>query len=149
MGLHGSSFFSLSSRCLIVICTSFCIYSPDVPKSFLVQMIFLVMSVNPASFSVGQLEKYKTTPALPLPPGIVSNFAARNQRANIYKIPCATLLGIVYIFVCIRMYVKVWIKRRPGFDDRKLPNVFSLIVHCCDGRFAQPNTATLLTHMVL
>ncbi|CAD6589426.1 MAG: hypothetical protein ASARMPRED_004042 [Alectoria sarmentosa] len=75
------------------------------------------MSANPVSFSSAQLEKYKDVPALSPPPGIVPDFTARNQRADVYNILCSILLGIVYVFVFLRMYAKVWIKRSPGFDD--------------------------------
>lgn len=75
------------------------------------------MSDNPVSFSSAQLEKYKNVPALSPPPGIMPDFTARNQRADVYNILCSILLSIVYFFVFLRMYAKVWIKRSPGFDD--------------------------------
>lgn len=79
------------------------------------------MSINPTSFSSAQFEKYKDVPALAPPPGVVPNFAAPNHRGFVFNILCSILLGIVYVFVCLRMYAKVWIKRNPGFDDGESP----------------------------
>ena len=77
------------------------------------------MANNPNSFSETNLENYASIPALTPPPGVMPNFAAPNHSARIYTILCSILLGIVYVFVIIRLYVKIWIKRSPGFDDRK------------------------------
>ena len=77
------------------------------------------MANNSDSFSVDELEKYNSIPALDPSPGVMPNFAAPNHSARIYTILCSILLGIVYVFVILRMYVKIWIKRSPGFDDRK------------------------------
>ena len=76
------------------------------------------MTNNSDSFSVDQLEKYNDIPALTPPPGEIPDFAAPNHSVRIYTILCSILLGIVYLFVFLRMYVKIWIKRSPGFDDR-------------------------------
>lgn len=80
-----------------------------------------VMSINPTSFSSAQFEKYKDVPALAPPSGVVPNFAAHNHHAVVLIILCSILLGIVYVFVCLRMYAKIWIKRTPGFDDGESP----------------------------
>ena len=78
--------------------------------------------VDPGTFSNWEeLGKYKDVPVHPPPPGVMPNLAAHNQRADVYIIFCSTLLGIVYVFVWLRLYAKIWIKRRPGFDDREHP----------------------------
>lgn len=77
------------------------------------------MAVNLSNVTIAQLEQYGDIPALAPPPGVVPNFRAHNERADVYKILCSILLAILYIFLCLRLYAKMWIKRNPGFDDRK------------------------------
>ncbi len=78
---------------------------------------------NPNSFSAPELAQYKNTPALSPPTGVTPNLAADNDRADLYIILCSILLAIVYLFVSLRMYSKVWINRAQGLDDRKTMNL--------------------------
>ena len=75
------------------------------------------MAVHAQNFTIAQLEQYGNVPALPPHPGVVPDFAAHNERADVYKVLCSILLAILYVFLCLRLYAKVWIKRIPGFDD--------------------------------
>ena len=86
------------------------------------------MDGNPNTFTFAQSEEYKHMPALQPPPGVIPNFAADNERAEVYKILCSILLGLVFIFLCLRLYAKIWIKRSQGFDDRKFPIIHSLMI---------------------
>ena len=79
------------------------------------------MAVNADNFTVVQLEQYGNVPALTPPPGVIPDFAAYNERADVYKILCSILLAILYVFVGLRLYAKLWIKRNPGSCDREAP----------------------------
>ena len=79
------------------------------------------MSINPALVSPEILAQYTDTPSLTPPPGVVPDFSIHNERAKVYNIVCSMLLGVVYFFVCLRMYAKLWIKRNAGFDDCEIP----------------------------
>lgn len=83
---------------------------------------------NLFTLSSAQLDELKTVPALTPPPDVVPDFAARNQRGDVYNILCSILLGIVYVFFSLRMYAKLWIKRTPGFDDGETPIMLSLML---------------------
>ena len=83
------------------------------------------MSINPALVSPEILAQYTDKPSLAPPPGVVPDFSIHNERAEVYNIVCSMLLGIVYLFVCLRMYAKFWIKRNAGFDDCEV--LFSLL----------------------
>lgn len=76
------------------------------------------MLVNLPSFSARELAQYKNTPALSPPPGVIPDLTAHNEKADLYIILCSILLAIVYLFVFLRMYSKIWINRSPGLDDR-------------------------------
>ena len=82
------------------------------------------MAVNAGNITTAQLEQYRNVPALAPPPGVMPNFAAHNERADVYKVLCSILLAILYIFLCLRLYAKMWIKRNPGFDDRETPMIY-------------------------
>ena len=75
------------------------------------------MTSNPSNFNFAQSDEYKHIPALTPPPGVVPNFAAPNERAAVFSVLGSILLVIVYLFLCLRLYAKIWIKRNPGFDD--------------------------------
>ena len=103
------------------------------------------MSINPAFVSPEVLAQYTDTPSLTPPPGVVPNFSIHNERAEVYNIVCSMLLGVVYFFVCLRIYAKCWIKRNAGFDDCEAPVSFSQMIimadiasgmRSCDGRSA-------------
>lgn len=77
------------------------------------------MAANAKNVTTAQLKEYGNLPAGTPPPGVMPNFEAHNERAEIYKILCSILLAILYMFLCLRLYAKIWIKRNPGLDDRK------------------------------
>lgn len=77
----------------------------------------VMAAVNAHNITAAQLEQYGNLPALAPPPGVMPNFDAYNERAEIYKILCSILLAILYLFICLRLYAKIWIKRNPGLDD--------------------------------
>ena len=79
------------------------------------------MSIDPAFFSPEILAQFTDTASLAPPPGVVPNFSIHNERADVYNVVCSVLLGVVYLFVCLRMYAKFWIKRKAGFDDCEDP----------------------------
>ncbi|KAL8693246.1 MAG: hypothetical protein Q9218_001880 [Villophora microphyllina] len=58
-----------------------------------------------------------TIPALQPPAGILSNFENPENRAYITVIPCAAIVGVMIIFVFIRMYTKVYTLKSVGWDD--------------------------------
>ena len=89
-----------------------------------------MMALNAGNLTTAQLEQYGHMPALAPPPGVTPNFAAHNERADVYKILCSILLAILYIFLGLRLYAKMWIKRNPGFDDRKAPMIHQLATNC-------------------
>lgn len=84
------------------------------------------MAANAQNLTTAQLRQYGNLPALAPPPGVMSNFEAYNERAEIYKILCSFLLAILYLFLCLRLYAKIWIKRNPGLDDCKNPVIHPL-----------------------
>lgn len=61
-------------------------------------------------------------PGLPPPPGVASNFSAPNDRGRINIIVLSIFLAIFYLFVVLRMYSKVWIKRNPDPSDGEMIN---------------------------
>ncbi|KAL8722484.1 MAG: hypothetical protein Q9225_001048 [Loekoesia sp. 1 TL-2023] len=56
-------------------------------------------------------------PALPPPAGMQANFENPQSRAYLTVIPCAAIVGLMIIFVFIRMYTKVYILKAMGWDD--------------------------------
>ena len=84
------------------------------------------MAVNANDVTTINLEQYVNVPALEPPPGVIPNFAIPNERAEVYKTLCSALLAILYVFLCLRLYAKIWIKRNPGFDDRKTLTIHRL-----------------------
>lgn len=58
-----------------------------------------------------------TIPALQPPPGIQSNFKTPENQAYLTIIPCAAIVGVMIIFVFIRMYTKVYTLKSVGWDD--------------------------------
>ncbi|KAI4089242.1 MAG: hypothetical protein LQ348_005966 [Seirophora lacunosa] len=57
------------------------------------------------------------TPAIPPPSGIQSNFEDPPGRCYLTVIPCAAIVGVMIIFVFVRMYTKVYILKSIGWDD--------------------------------
>lgn len=62
-------------------------------------------------------------PAAEPPFGIESNFDAPSEWTRLYIILSSFLLGVVIVFVSLRLHAKVYIMRSPGWDDRKLPHI--------------------------
>ena len=84
------------------------------------------MAYSAINITAAQLEQYSNLPALAPPPGVLPNFSAHNERAQIYKILCSILLVVLYFFLFLRLYAKMWIKRNPGLDDRETPIIHPL-----------------------
>ncbi|KAI4117186.1 MAG: hypothetical protein LQ345_002537, partial [Seirophora villosa] len=57
------------------------------------------------------------TPAIPPPSGIQSNFENPPGRCYLTVIPCAAIVGVMIIFVFVRMYTKAYILKSIGWDD--------------------------------
>ena len=96
-----------------------CTWDLDCHDKYLLHRNAATMALNINSITITQLKQYGNVPALAPPPGVVPNFAAHNERAVVYKILCSILLGILYVFLCLRLYAKLWIKRNPGPCDRE------------------------------
>lgn len=58
-----------------------------------------------------------TIPALQPPPGIQSNFENPENQVYLTVIPCAAIVGVMIIFVFIRIYTKVYTMKSVGWDD--------------------------------
>ena len=84
-------------------------------------------ALNATSFFWSQAGQYENTPALAPPAGVVPDFTTPNDRAQVYSIICSILLFIVYLFLCLRLYAKIYIQRSPGIDDREAPISFLLM----------------------
>ena len=82
------------------------------------------------SFSLPDLAKYKNVPALVPPKGVTQNFAAHNGQADLYIVLCSISLALVYLFIALRMYSKIWVNRTPGIDDceRDKPSTSFLVL---------------------
>lgn len=62
-------------------------------------------------------------PALQPPAGLQSNFDDPQSRISLTVIPCAAIVGLMIIFVFMRMYTKVYILKSVGWDDCTLGSV--------------------------
>lgn len=89
-------------------------YCADYCYQLSLSLIFAVMSANPVSISSMHLKEYKNVPASSPSPGVMPDFSARNQRADVL---CFILSGTVYVAVCLSIYAKGWIQRNLGLDD--------------------------------
>ena len=56
-------------------------------------------------------------PGLPPPPGITANFTHPRNRGPVLIIVNGTLLGLMMIFIAIRVYTKLAIIRKVSWDD--------------------------------
>ncbi|KAI4170465.1 MAG: hypothetical protein LQ343_004968 [Gyalolechia ehrenbergii] len=56
-------------------------------------------------------------PALLPPAGVQANFENPQSRSCLTVIPCAAIVGVMIIFVFMRMYTKVYILKSVGWDD--------------------------------
>lgn len=61
-----------------------------------------------------------TMPSIPPPNGIVPNFLNPYTRAPTQVIPTSIILGLVVVFFCNRVYVKLWLQKRLSWDDGTL-----------------------------
>ena len=59
-------------------------------------------------------------PALEPPPGVIPNFIDPYTRGPMLLALSAVAIGIMYLFVIARFYYKIYIQRKPSWDDRKL-----------------------------
>lgn len=62
---------------------------------------------NTMSFDLSQL------PALQPPPGVVPDFTHPHTRGPLFLAPSAVAMGIMYSFVIVRFYTKLFLKRKP------------------------------------
>ncbi len=58
-------------------------------------------------------------PALQPPPGVIPNFNDPYTRGPVLIALSAVAIAIMYLFVIIRLYCKVWVHRKVSWDDRK------------------------------
>lgn len=114
------------------------------------------MFVDPSSISAPQLAQHTHKPALSPPTGVVPDLGAHNDRADLYIIICAILLAIVYLFVSLRMYSKIWLNRTPGLDDGKTMFLRTRSLadsrsgsHTCNSAFTMQSNSADLTQPLL
>ena len=60
-------------------------------------------------------------PVGPPPPGQLSNFKDPESRGPAVAAVCYMFISIMWPICFLRLYSKVWILRKPGWDDGK-PN---------------------------
>ena len=60
---------------------------------------------------------YANLPAGPPPPGVMPNFAHPQSRAYQAHIGMGVCIGVTSIFVVLRMYVKLAVTHKWGWDD--------------------------------
>lgn len=63
---------------------------------------------------------YENDPLQPPPPGQISNFENPESRGPATVILCSVFIGIMWPIFILRLYSKVWVIRRFGWDDGKL-----------------------------
>ena len=85
------------------------------------------MAISNTNLTTAELKQYGNLPALAPPPGVLPSFTTRNEHAVVFHTLCSILLVILYVFLCLRLYAKIWIKRSPGFDDCKSLVIYSLM----------------------
>ena len=56
-------------------------------------------------------------PSAPPPPGVSVNFNAPDTRAPMAIAVTSSFMGIMFIFITVRVYVKVRIDKRATWDD--------------------------------
>ena len=90
--------------------------------------------------SSAELSAYENYPLSPPPPGQTSNFENPESRGPAIVVLCCVFMGIMWPIFILRLYSKVWVIRRFGWDDGKpaaLPAIYlltyydSLCHHCC------------------
>jgi len=72
-----------------------------------------------------------TTPAGVPPPGVVPNLANPPWDGYIFIIVGSIVMAIMYITAALRLYTKIYIRRRIGADDCK--SFLNGFTTCCGG----------------
>ena len=67
--------------------------------------------------SPADLAAYENIPLQPPPPGQTSHFDNPETRGPAIVILCSVFIGIMWPIFILRLYSKVWIIRRFGWDD--------------------------------
>ena len=70
--------------------------------------------------STADLPAFEDYPLHPPPPGQISNFENPESRGPAIVILCSVFIGIMWPIFVLRLYSKVWVIRRFGWDDGKL-----------------------------
>ena len=73
--------------------------------------------------SPAELLAYENYPLQPPPPGQISNFENPESRGPAIVILCSVFIGIMWPILILRLYSKVWLIRRFGWDDGE-PDTF-------------------------
>ena len=76
-------------------------------------LITFAMSLPPATSSYDAYQ----IPALEPPPGVVPNFIDPYTRGPMLLALSAVAIGIMYLFVIFRFYVKFYVQRKLTWDD--------------------------------
>ncbi len=71
------------------------------------------MSIKPQPGAISLADE----PSAPPPPGVSVNFDTTDTRAPMAIAVCSSCMGLMSIFVCIRVYVKVRMDKRATWDD--------------------------------
>ena len=101
-------------------------YSFKTAKDLLLSNIYLIES-SASSDLLSRLgmdgtssDFFRNIPAMPPPPGVESNFDNPPSLALHLIVVNAVFLPLMVIAVGIRLYVRVFIAKAPGWDDCKL-----------------------------
>ena len=63
---------------------------------------------------------YSGIPIVDPPAGVSSNFIDPASNASVYLATSAVFLGLMLVFVAMRMWVKLVVLQAPSLDDGKL-----------------------------
>ena len=75
---------------------------------------------SPSTITATAFEGYPTHYPLQLPPrGQIFEFDNRDTRGPAIVILCSIFLAIMWLVFILRLYSKVWVIRRFGWDDGK------------------------------
>ena len=69
-----------------------------------------------------------STPAIPPPPGVTSNFVNPHTRAPVAIIFISIAISLMWLVVMTRLYSKAWILRSFGWDDGIDPTDWKVVV---------------------
>jgi hypothetical protein len=56
-------------------------------------------------------------PAMAAPPGWVNDFNSPVNRATLYIGVSSFVVPLAFIFVCLKLYMKFFVLRKPGLED--------------------------------